>query len=70
MDKQDRTQQSRHQRGSYPRCRREAQRLRLREVEDACGVSNAYLSQLETGKIIKPSPHISLLQTSDAADAS
>jgi len=30
----------------------------LREVEEASGVSNAYLSQLETGKISKPSPHI------------
>src|SRR5260370_16287276 len=31
-----------------------------REVEEATGkeVSNAYLSQLETGKISKPSPHI------------
>ncbi len=32
----------------------------LRDVEEATGkeVSNAYLSQLETGKITKPSPHI------------
>jgi transcriptional regulator with XRE-family HTH domain len=31
-----------------------------RDVEDATGkeVSNAYLSQLESGKITKPSPHI------------
>jgi hypothetical protein len=27
----------------------------LREVEDWCGISNAYLSQLENGKIKKPS---------------
>ncbi|OYY77191.1 MAG: transcriptional regulator [Sphingomonas sp. 28-62-20] len=34
--------------------------LSLRDVEEATGkeVSNAYLSQLETGKINKPSPHI------------
>jgi transcriptional regulator with XRE-family HTH domain len=32
----------------------------LRDVEEATGkeVSNAYLSQLETGKISKPSPHV------------
>lgn len=32
----------------------------LREVEEATGkeVSNAYLSQLERGRITKPSPHI------------
>ena len=28
----------------------------LREAEEASGVSNAYLSQLEGGKIAKPSP--------------
>lgn len=30
----------------------------LREVEKHTGVSNAYLSQLETGKIANPSPEI------------
>lgn len=30
----------------------------LRTVENATGISNAYLSQLETGKISKPSPNI------------
>ena len=36
---------------------RKAKRLSLREVEEATGrsVSNAYLSQLENGKIAKPS---------------
>lgn len=32
--------------------------LTLRQVEDACGVSNAYLSQLENGDIRNPSPQI------------
>ncbi len=35
-------------------------RMSQRDVEDATGkeVSNAYLSQLERGKITKPSPHV------------
>ena len=39
---------------------RKAKGLSLREVEDAAGkaVSNAYLSQLENGKIKKPSPNV------------
>jgi HTH-type transcriptional regulator, competence development regulator len=39
---------------------REVKRLTLREVEEATGrqVSNAYLSQLEKGKISKPSPNV------------
>lgn len=39
---------------------RTAKGMSLREVEEATGktVSNAYLSQLETGKIRKPSPNI------------
>ncbi len=37
---------------------RNARRMTLRQVEEACEVSNAYLSQLETGKIKQPSPHI------------
>ena len=39
---------------------RTAKRLSLREVEEATGkaVSNAYLSQLENGKIRKPSPNV------------
>ena len=39
---------------------RTAKGLSLREVEDATGdaVSNAYLSQLENGKIQKPSPNV------------
>jgi transcriptional regulator with XRE-family HTH domain len=39
---------------------RKAKGLSLREVEEATGkaVSNAYLSQLENGKIKKPSPNV------------
>jgi transcriptional regulator with XRE-family HTH domain len=39
---------------------RKAKGLSLREVEEATGkaVSNAYLSQLENGRIQKPSPHV------------
>jgi transcriptional regulator with XRE-family HTH domain len=39
---------------------RKAKGLSLREVEDATGkgVSNAYLSQLENGRIRKPSPNV------------
>jgi len=32
--------------------------LSLRDVEEKSGISNAYLSQLETGAILNPSPHI------------
>jgi HTH-type transcriptional regulator, competence development regulator len=35
---------------------RKRRKLTLRAVEDAVGISNAYLSQLETGKIQSPSP--------------
>lgn len=34
---------------------REIQQLTLRQVEEATGISNAYLSQLENDKIAKPS---------------
>ncbi len=46
--------------GQYLRAARTAQGLSLRDVEEATGkeVSNAYLSQLETGKVRKPSPHV------------
>jgi transcriptional regulator with XRE-family HTH domain len=39
---------------------RSVKKLTLREVEEATGreVSNAYLSQLETGKIARPSPNV------------
>jgi HTH-type transcriptional regulator, competence development regulator len=44
--------------GAYLRTLRARDRLTLREVEEATQISNAYLSQLETEKIAKPSPHI------------
>ena len=46
--------------GAYLWALREAKNLSLREVEDATNkaVSNAYLSQLENGKIAKPAPSV------------
>ena len=46
--------------GQYLADLRVARRMTLREVEDATdkAVSNAYLSQLEHGKIAKPSPNV------------
>lgn len=46
--------------GMYLRSARLKLGLSLRAVEDATDgeVSNAYLSQLENGKILKPSPHV------------
>lgn len=43
---------------SYLASVRQVKGLTLREVEEATGkeISNAYLSQLERGKITKPSP--------------
>jgi len=42
--------------GGYFKALRESKQLTLREVEKATDVSNAYLSQLESGKIKQPSP--------------
>ncbi len=44
--------------GSFLASTRQHQSLTLRAVEAETGVSNAYLSQLETGKIRSPSPVI------------
>lgn len=46
--------------GLYLRKARDDKKMSLRDVEAATEreVSNAYLSQLESGKIAKPSPHI------------
>lgn len=49
-----------HTLGPYLKALRLGLRMTLRDVEEATGreVSNAYLSQLENGKIARPSPHV------------
>jgi transcriptional regulator with XRE-family HTH domain len=49
-----------HSLGQFLTDIRTVKKLTLREVEEATNkeVSNAYLSQLETGKISKPSPNV------------
>ena len=42
--------------GEFFKALRQSKQLTLREVEKATDVSNAYLSQLESGKIKQPSP--------------
>lgn len=44
--------------GEFLQSAREAKKLSLRAVEKAVSVSNAYLSQVESGKIKQPSPTI------------
>ena len=46
--------------GLYLKTLREGKKMSLRGVEEATNkeISNAYLSQLENGKISKPSPHV------------
>lgn len=44
--------------GEALRQKREELGLTLRDVEDRISLSNAYLSQLETGKISQPSPTV------------
>lgn len=44
--------------GSVLKKCREDKRLTLRDVEDDTEISNAYLSQLESNKIKKPSPNV------------
>jgi transcriptional regulator with XRE-family HTH domain len=46
--------------GAYLKSVRTGLNMSLRDVEEATDkqVSNAYLSQMENGKIVKPSPHI------------
>ncbi|MBI1282207.1 MAG: helix-turn-helix domain-containing protein [Anaerolineaceae bacterium] len=44
--------------GKFLQLARESKQLSLRAVEKATGVSNAYLSQVESGKIKQPSPTI------------
>jgi len=42
--------------GKYLREKRKQKKMTLRQVEEATGIQNAYLSQLENGKIANPSP--------------
>lgn len=42
--------------GSFLKQGRESKGLTLRAVEESTGISNAYLSQMEGGKIKRPSP--------------
>jgi transcriptional regulator with XRE-family HTH domain len=44
--------------GQYFRALRESKAMTLRDVEKMADVSNAYLSQLESGKVRQPSPII------------
>ena len=41
---------------SYPKSLRDARGLSLRGAEQVSGISNAFLSQLESGKVKQPSP--------------
>lgn len=59
----DQEKASRHQAegmGAYLRSLRTALGMSLRDVEEATQreVSNAYLSQVENGKVLKPSPNV------------
>lgn len=42
--------------GKYFKGLREAKKLTLRAVEEKTGISNAFLSQVESGKVRQPSP--------------
>lgn len=42
--------------GNYLKRAREAKGFTLRAVEERVGISNAFLSQLESGKVKQPSP--------------
>lgn len=44
--------------GDYLQSLRANENLTLRQIENAIGISNAYLSQLENGKILKPSANV------------
>jgi HTH-type transcriptional regulator, competence development regulator len=45
-----------NQLGQLLKAARQGKKLTLRAVEEQAGVSNAYLSQLESGKVRQPSP--------------
>ena len=42
--------------GGYLRALRESKAFSLRQVERKSGISNAFLSQMESGKVKRPSP--------------
>lgn len=44
--------------GSFLRAARNQKKLSLRAVEELSRISNAYLSQIESGKIRQPSPNM------------
>lgn len=44
--------------GEELRSLRESKKESLRQVEKLTGISNGFLSQLETGKVAKPAPHV------------
>ena len=44
--------------GGYLKSARQVKNFTLRAVEREAGISNAYLSQLESGKIKNPSPNV------------
>lgn len=44
--------------GNFLKISRNSKQLSLRDVERQIGISNAYLSQLEGGKIRNPSPNV------------
>lgn len=44
--------------GTYLQQVRKKSNLTLRDVESVIGISNAYLSQIENNKIVKPSPNV------------
>lgn len=44
--------------GAYLRTARTARKLTLRDVEELAEVSNAYLSQVEGGRVVSPSPNV------------
>lgn len=64
-----RTQNERGELGQALWDARKILRLTLRQVEESCGVSNAYLSQLENGEIRNPSPQI-LFKLSESLNVS
>lgn len=58
MDQAEKTNGDGQALGGFLKTLRATRRMTLRQVEQSAAVSNAYLSQLEQGKISKPSPHI------------